>query len=137
MATQDDFIRTALRVPPDLHKAIHEAASAANRTFNAEIVARLSQSFESGGLLPDVIRRGVENIAAEDGVTFGEALAKAVIAGLSPDAPAVLYFAPGPGMKLTDVLQVFDQAKKKLPPDTSIYYDMTQAPKKSKSKNKI
>lgn len=45
MATQDDFIRTALRVPPDLHKAIHEAASSANRTFNAEIVARLQASF--------------------------------------------------------------------------------------------
>lgn len=46
MAKQDDFIRTALRVPPDLHKQLHEAASAAGRTFNAEIVARLTQSFE-------------------------------------------------------------------------------------------
>jgi len=47
MATQDDFIRTALRVPPDLHAKIHEAAAAANRTFNSEIVARLQASFES------------------------------------------------------------------------------------------
>lgn len=46
MATQDDFIRTALRVPPDLHKQIHEAAEKSNRTFNAEIVARLQQSFD-------------------------------------------------------------------------------------------
>lgn len=35
---QDDFIRTALRVPPDLHAKIHSAASAAGRTFNAEII---------------------------------------------------------------------------------------------------
>ena len=47
MATQDDFIRTALRVPPDLHKAIHEAAAADNRTFNAEIIGRLQGSFKA------------------------------------------------------------------------------------------
>jgi len=47
MAQQDDFIRTALRVPPALHKALHESASAANRTFNAEILARLQASFDT------------------------------------------------------------------------------------------
>ena len=45
MATQDDYIRTALRVPPDLHAKIHESAKENNRTFNAEIVARLEQTF--------------------------------------------------------------------------------------------
>jgi len=56
MATQDDYIRTALRVPPTLHKQIHEAAASNNRTFNAEIVARLQKSFEQriqpGGIPP-------------------------------------------------------------------------------------
>jgi len=46
MSTQDNYIRTALRVPPDLHAHIHEAAKSSNRTFNAEIVARLARSFE-------------------------------------------------------------------------------------------
>lgn len=46
MATQDDYIRTALRVPRDLHKALHESASKSNRTFNAEIIARLQDSFD-------------------------------------------------------------------------------------------
>lgn len=46
MATQDNYIRTALRVPPELHKRIHEAAEAGNRTFNAEIIDRLQDSFE-------------------------------------------------------------------------------------------
>lgn len=46
MATQDDYIRTALRVPPELHAKIHESAKQNNRTFNAEIVARLEGSFE-------------------------------------------------------------------------------------------
>lgn len=50
MATQDDFIRTALRVPPGLHKQIHDAAEKSNRTFNAEIVARLQDSFERPAL---------------------------------------------------------------------------------------
>ncbi|EER61561.1 Arc domain protein DNA binding domain protein [Acidovorax delafieldii 2AN] len=45
MATQDDYIRTALRVPPELHARIHQAAKANTRTFNAEIVARLEASF--------------------------------------------------------------------------------------------
>lgn len=45
MATQDNYIRTALRVPPELHAKIHESAKDNNRTFNAEIVARLEQSF--------------------------------------------------------------------------------------------
>jgi hypothetical protein len=43
---QDDYIRTALRVPPSLHKQIHEAAKAADRTFNAEILSRLQGSFQ-------------------------------------------------------------------------------------------
>lgn len=47
MAKQDDFIRTALRVPPDLHKQIHAAAAASGRTFNAEIVSRLESSFKT------------------------------------------------------------------------------------------
>lgn len=60
MAQQDDFIRTALRVPPALHKSLHSAAAAANRTFNAEIIARLQTSFE-----PVVQSSEIEAIAAE------------------------------------------------------------------------
>lgn len=59
---QDDYIRTALRVPPDLHKQLHEAAKAADRTFNAEILSRLQQSFEPSisaqamNLAPTIVR---------------------------------------------------------------------------------
>lgn len=42
---QDDYIRTALRVPPDLHKQLHDAADAKGRSFNAEIIERLQESF--------------------------------------------------------------------------------------------
>lgn len=57
---QDDFIRTALRLPPDLHRAIHEASDAAQRSFNAEIISRLSASFEpqeDGLTLTNEVRR--------------------------------------------------------------------------------
>lgn len=35
-----------LRLPPDLKERVQEAAKAANRSMNAEIVARLGASFE-------------------------------------------------------------------------------------------
>jgi hypothetical protein len=45
--SQDNFIRTALRVPPELHAALHKAADQAGRSFNAEIIERLKRSFEA------------------------------------------------------------------------------------------
>lgn len=65
MATQDDYIRTALRVPPGLHAQIHEAAKSNNRTFNAEIVARLQGSFQANnsGPLPS---QAIGNLFASD-----------------------------------------------------------------------
>jgi regulator of replication initiation timing len=43
---QDDYLKTALRLPRDLHAKIQEAATASGRSMNAEIVARLEKSFE-------------------------------------------------------------------------------------------
>lgn len=47
MARQDDYIRTALRLPPDMHKALHDSADASGKSFNAEIIARLQSTFGS------------------------------------------------------------------------------------------
>lgn len=44
---QDDYIRTALRVPPDLHKEIHEAADKAGRSFNAQLVYLLEKGLKA------------------------------------------------------------------------------------------
>lgn len=41
-----DIQRTALRLPRDLHNAIHAAAAASGRTMNAEIVYRLQKTFD-------------------------------------------------------------------------------------------
>ena len=37
----DGYARTALRLPHDLHKAVHAAAQAEDRSFNGQIVAVL------------------------------------------------------------------------------------------------
>ena len=43
---QDEYIRTAMRLPPDLHKAVKEAARVAGHTMNAEIIARVAAAEE-------------------------------------------------------------------------------------------
>lgn len=42
---QDDWHKTALRLPKALHATIHDAAAKNGRSFNAELVARLEASF--------------------------------------------------------------------------------------------
>ena len=46
--TQKDFVKTALRLPPELHAAVHAAAKEKERTYNGEILHRLRESFKSG-----------------------------------------------------------------------------------------
>lgn len=47
--SQDDFHKTGLRLPRDLHAKLHEAAAAAGRSYNSEIIARLEASFTQTG----------------------------------------------------------------------------------------
>ncbi|MBV6447070.1 Arc family DNA-binding protein [Nitrosomonas sp.] len=44
--SQDDFIKTALRLPRDLHEQIQKASESSGRSMNAEIISRLENSFE-------------------------------------------------------------------------------------------
>lgn len=43
---QDEFHKTGVRMPKDVHAKLHDAAAASGRSYNAEIVARLQASFE-------------------------------------------------------------------------------------------
>lgn len=45
--SQKDYVKTALRLPPDLHAALHEAAAEGDRTYNGEIVNRLRSTFKA------------------------------------------------------------------------------------------
>lgn len=53
MANQDDFVKTALRLPRDLHAEIQAAAISTGRSMNAEIIGRL----QSNNATADLIRR--------------------------------------------------------------------------------
>lgn len=46
MATQTDWARTALRLPPDLHQLVHQEARTNDRSFNGQIVALLKQALQ-------------------------------------------------------------------------------------------
>lgn len=46
ISDQSDFLKTALRLPRDLHARIQKAAELSGRSMNAEIIARLQQTLE-------------------------------------------------------------------------------------------
>lgn len=55
---QENYVKTALRLPPELHASLHEAAEKSGRTYNAEIILRLQQTFEKAPKAePDKERR--------------------------------------------------------------------------------
>jgi predicted DNA-binding protein len=39
---QDDYVRTAIRLPPELHSKVKAAAKIAGHTMNAELIARIA-----------------------------------------------------------------------------------------------
>lgn len=45
---QDEWVKTALRLPQDLHAAIHETAREQDRSFNGQIVAMLRAALSEG-----------------------------------------------------------------------------------------
>lgn len=47
MAKQDDYIKTALRLPPALHVSLTASAAERGHSLNAEMVARLQRSYET------------------------------------------------------------------------------------------
>ena len=47
MATQDDYIKTALRLPRKLHARLLKSSKETGKSMNAEIIARLGASFDS------------------------------------------------------------------------------------------
>lgn len=50
MATQDDYIKTALRLPRHLHADATVAAGEAGRSLNAELIHRIGQSVDTAHL---------------------------------------------------------------------------------------
>lgn len=59
--SQENWVRTALRVPRDLHERLHKTAEQRDRSFNNEIVSRLRGSLQLDGIAAD----GLGSISSE------------------------------------------------------------------------
>lgn len=103
MARQDDYIRTALRLPPDIHKALHDSADASGKSFNAEIIARLQASFaqdeaafvagfneESERRAQSRVAAGAQQVAETMGHAKGTPELEQVVQALSEEMRAML-----------------------------------------------
>ena len=45
MKSQEGWVKTGLRLPPDIHTQLHKAAAISHRTFNGEVLHRIESSF--------------------------------------------------------------------------------------------
>lgn len=63
---QKNFIKTALRLPPELHAAVHESAQKNGRSYNAELIALIGAGL-AGADLPPKLRRDLELAATRNG----------------------------------------------------------------------
>lgn len=77
LSNQDDFIKTAFRLPRDLHAAIQKSATNSGRSMNAEIIALLEATFSDS-------RReaAIEDIKSLLDEQYRKAFEEAVIASL-------------------------------------------------------
>lgn len=56
MAKQDDYVKTAFRLPKAIHFALQESAEDKGRSMNAEIIDRLTNSFIPIGVVDGVLK---------------------------------------------------------------------------------
>ncbi len=82
---QADYIKTALRLPPEIHAKLHDAADDSGRSYNAEIVARLADSFYGPRELEDklvvmqfVLHMATKHIADQEVVDSIDTLRKSL-----------------------------------------------------------
>jgi DNA-binding transcriptional regulator GbsR (MarR family) len=56
MSRQDDYVKTAIRLPRDLHRKLISDAAENERSLNAEMIERLSASDASGSIAEQVAK---------------------------------------------------------------------------------
>lgn len=118
--SQQDHIKTALRVPPELHADLHEAARLSGRSYNAEILHRLSQTFEDQPTaLPQAVKDALEDEVEARGGTPEEALVRLVLLGQTKGG-TVFQVSLQPGAKLQDLKALLEAARHVIPPDADM-----------------
>lgn len=103
-----------------MRNRIADEAKKNNRSMNAEIVARLEASLGSKASLPGELESAVLGFAKETNRTFEDALIAAIAAGIDPKAPQVLIVRPEPGMQVSELRSLFDEAASHMHPHASV-----------------
>lgn len=112
-----------LRLLPDLKTQVMRAAAIAGRSMNAEIVHRITQSFEGGaGSLPPFVQDAVDDEIAARGGTPEEALTRLVLLGQSKGG-TVFQVTIQPGSKMEDITAVIEAGRVVVPPDADVFME--------------
>lgn len=117
---QDEFHKTGVRMPKDVHAKLHEAAASSGRSYNAEIVSRLQNSFEpSAESIPPLVKSAIEDEIEERGGSVADALTRLVTMG-QVCGGTMLFATIGPKTTTKQFLQMLESSKTVIPPDTSL-----------------
>ena len=110
-------------MPKPLHEQLHNAAEASGRSYNAEIVARLQQSFDSTPVDDPNVKRVVEEFAKLRDMSYRDALMLLVTAGSQPDAPQIVHIRVGAGATMQEVKEIIKEAANVAHPGASVIYE--------------
>jgi len=121
--TGRDSDKFMLRLPEGMRHSVRAAAERNARTMNAEIIHRLSSTFDNNApALPPSVQEAVTDEQEARGGTPEEALTRLVLAGQSKGG-TVFVLHLHPGTKLQDVTALLEAAKHVIPPEASVFLD--------------
>lgn len=83
---QDDYQKQGVRIPRELHEALHHAAREAGRSYNSELIHRLAASFEESTEIPEPYRGMIAAEAERQGISFQGALLALLAEALDPSS---------------------------------------------------
>lgn len=115
-----------LRLLPELRAKIAEAAREHGRSLNAEVTARLQDSFDIVKLLPFGVQEAIAHAAEESGTPPMVALERLVLAGQSHGGQ-VLNIRVSPGTTAQEVRDALNAALEQVP-DADIVLEREQKP---------
>lgn len=118
-APQDDWHKTGLRLPKELHHQLHEAAATSGRSYNAEIVARLQLSFDGVASFPFAIEQAIEHEQEERGGSREEALTRLVLAGQAQGG-TVLHVVMPKKVTIKEFGELLRASEKVIPPEANM-----------------
>lgn len=118
--TQERFI---VRLPDGMRDMIADAAKLGNRSMNSEVVRRLEASFEPSNAVSPTVLQSIQDAAAEWGTSFDEALERAVLSGVSPNAPQVLIIRTTRNMTVAEMRKLFEAGKGHISPDANVIFE--------------